>query len=55
VHIAQDGEMTVYPIGIRHVRSGRWRLQPDAPTDAPWFAKPEHVTPELIEQPFVLR
>ncbi|CAA9526076.1 MAG: hypothetical protein AVDCRST_MAG67-3677 [uncultured Solirubrobacteraceae bacterium] len=51
LHIQADGALTVYPIGVERV--GRnWKLQPDAPADAPWFA-PDGPEPEphLIEQP----
>ncbi len=51
LHIATDGTLTVYPVGIERV--GRhWQLDSDGPADAPWFspvgAEPE---PHLIEDP----
>jgi hypothetical protein len=51
LHIQADGALTVYPIGVDRV--GReWKLLPDAPAHAPWFAPdgPEP-RPHLIEQP----
>jgi hypothetical protein len=55
IHLDGDGDVTVYPVGIRHVRSGRWRLQPDAPAGSSWFAKPADVSCEILERPFTLR
>jgi hypothetical protein len=51
LHLEADGTLTVFPIGVDRV--GRdWRLCPDAPAGAPWFApvgsEPE---PHLIEKP----
>jgi hypothetical protein len=54
LHIASDGSLTVYPIGIRRVRSGQWKLNPDASLGSSWFTRPAGVVPELIEAPFVL-
>ncbi len=51
LHIQTDGTLTLYPIGIDRV--GRtWKLCPDAPSHAPWFA-PDGPEPEphLIERP----
>ena len=51
LHIEADGVLTIYPIGVERV-GRRWRLCPDAPADAPWFAPdgPEP-KPHLIEPP----
>jgi len=51
LHIGADGDLTVYPIGIDRV-GRKWRLCPDAPAEAPWFA-PVGAEPEahLIEAP----
>lgn len=51
LHISADGDLTVYPIGIDRV-GRKWRLCPDAPAEAPWFA-PVGAEPEahLIEAP----
>jgi len=52
LHITADGALTVYPIGVDRV-GRKWRLCPDAPPNAPWFA-PSGSEPEthLIEHPF---
>jgi len=51
LHIDVDGSLTVYPIGVDRVGL-KWKLCPDAPPAAPWFApsgpEPE---PHLIEKP----
>jgi hypothetical protein len=51
LHIQPDGALTLYPIAIDRV-GRKWKLCPDAPADAPWFApagpEPE---PHLIEHP----
>lgn len=51
LHVGADGVLTVYPIGVDRV-GRKWRLCPDAPAHAPWFApsgpEPE---PHLIEHP----
>lgn len=51
LHIDGDGVLTIYPIGVDRV-GRKWRLLPDAPADAPWFA-PVGADPEphLIEKP----
>ncbi len=51
LHIDADGALTVYPIGIDRV-GRKWRLCPNAPAHAPWFA-PTGPEPEarLIENP----
>ena len=54
LHIQPDGTLTVYPIGVDRV-GRKWKLCPDAPAHAPWFApvgpEPE---PHLIEQPITI-
>ncbi len=54
LHIDSRGILTVYPIGIRKVHSGRWKLNPSAKPGESWFARPPGVTAELIEAPFTL-
>jgi hypothetical protein len=51
LHLQADGTLTLYPIGIDRV-GRKWKLCPDAPAHAPWFA-PDGSEPEphLIEQP----
>jgi len=51
LHIDADGALTLYPIGVDRV-GRKWRLCPDEPAHAPWFA-PDGAEPEphLIEKP----
>ena len=51
LHVQADGTLTLYPIAVDRV-GRRWRLQPDAAPDAPWFA-PDGPEPKahLIEAP----
>ncbi len=51
MHIDAAGSLTIYPIAIERV-GRKWRLCPDAPDHAPWFA-PEGAAlePHLIEEP----
>ncbi|MEX2658637.1 MAG: hypothetical protein WD232_02995 [Acidimicrobiales bacterium] len=51
LHITADGGLTLYPIGVERV-GRKWKLCPDAPEQAPWFA-PDGPEPEahLIEAP----
>jgi hypothetical protein len=54
LHIDSDGALTVFPIGVDRVGL-KWKLCPDAPAGAPWFApagpEPE---PHLIEKPITI-
>jgi len=54
LHIGANGALAVYPIGVNRV-GRKWRLCPDAPAHAPWFApagpEPE---PHLIEKPITI-
>jgi hypothetical protein len=55
LHLAQDGGLTIYPIGVDRV--ARWRLDTTT-TDraAPWFAPDgEEPRPRLIEGPVTVR
>jgi hypothetical protein len=50
-HIGPDGALVMYPIGVDRV-GRKWRLTPDAPADAPWFAPSgEEPAARLIEEP----
>ncbi len=52
LHIAGDGTLTVFPIGVEKV-CRRWRLRPDGPPDAPWFVPEEgEIEAHLVERPF---
>ncbi|HEX2273725.1 MAG TPA: hypothetical protein VHG90_07625 [Acidimicrobiales bacterium] len=55
LYIADDGDLTVYPVGIDKVTK-KWQSTPDAGDDAPWFA-PVGDEPELrlIEAPITIR
>ncbi|CAN5621853.1 hypothetical protein BH20ACT2_BH20ACT2_08110 [soil metagenome] len=51
LHIDREGTLTLYPVGIDRV-GRRWKLCPDAPAHAPWFAPAgADATPRLIEAP----
>ena len=51
LHIDVDGALRVFPVAVDRV-GRRWRLCPDAPPHAPWFA-PDGPEPQahLIEEP----
>ncbi|MGH2687689.1 MAG: hypothetical protein ACRDKW_02620, partial [Actinomycetota bacterium] len=53
MHLADDGSLTVYPVGIDRVARD-FRVVPDAPAGAPWLEPTDPVTPRLIEDPVVL-
>jgi hypothetical protein len=50
MHIAADGVLTVYPIGIDGAGKG-WRAMPAAPAHAPWIEPKRPLRPRLIEPP----
>jgi hypothetical protein len=51
LHIAADGTLTVYPIGLDRV-GRKWTLRPDDPPDAPWLAPAGgDLRPHLVEEP----
>ncbi|MEA2685267.1 MAG: hypothetical protein QOE93_462 [Actinomycetota bacterium] len=55
LHLDSTGDLTIYPVGVNKV--GRhWKLQPDAPLDAPWL-EPEGDPPavHLIEPPIRIK
>jgi hypothetical protein len=54
LHVASDGSLTVYPVGIRH--AGKWRFVPRAPRGESFFEPEEGKEPEarLIEAPLTL-
>jgi hypothetical protein len=53
LHIASDGTLTIYPIGLDSV-SKRWRANPTAPDHEPWIKPAKPLEPRLIEPPIVL-
>jgi hypothetical protein len=55
IHVAADGTLTLYPIGIERVPR-RWREQAPSPTGDPARLAPdEPLAPALVEPPIVLR
>lgn len=51
MHIASDGAMTIYPIGLRRVVHD-WRVHPEGGPDDPWLVPDgDALAPELIEPP----
>lgn len=57
LHVGDDGEVTIYPIGVPTVETN-WELQSEAtPPQAPWFdaKKPPSERAELIEPPVRVR
>ncbi|AEV83588.1 metallophosphoesterase [Actinoplanes sp. SE50] len=52
-HVAADGTLTIYPIGVRKV-SRRWRAVPDGAPHESWLAPDDRLRPHLIEAPIVL-
>ena len=50
LHFADDGSLTIYPIGVTDTAS-RWRAAPNAPVDHPWFDPTEPIETHLIEPP----
>jgi hypothetical protein len=53
MHIAADGTLTLYPIGIRR-SSRRWRPMPDGDPHTSWLAPADRLHAHLIEEPIVL-
>jgi hypothetical protein len=53
MHIAADGTLTIYPIGLSRV-CRTWRAEPEAPPDAPWLTPLEPLPVHLIEEPIVV-
>ncbi len=56
MHIARDGSLTIYSIGVRRVRRigpsfvrWHWRAQPKAEAYVPWFRPRRRLRPHLIE------
>jgi hypothetical protein len=53
LHIARDGSLTIYPIGVDRV-CRKWTANPHAPADRPWFEPAAPVATQLIEPPIRL-
>jgi hypothetical protein len=51
MHIDVDGELTIYPIGLRRV-CHKWRADPTGEAEQPWLAPAAGpLEPQLIEAP----
>jgi len=50
MHIAADGSLTIYPIGVDRV-SRRWRANPTAAAHAPWIEPTEPLRYKLVDGP----
>lgn len=53
LHVAADGTLTVYPVGVDRI-SRRWRPTPEAPPDAPWLEPEDPLTARLVGKPIVI-
>jgi hypothetical protein len=53
LHIAADGTLTVYAIGIDKI-SRKWSADPNGPPGSSWLRPDEPLQPHLIEQPFIV-
>ncbi|GIF02624.1 hypothetical protein Asi03nite_01620 [Actinoplanes siamensis] len=53
LHIAADGTLTVYPIGVRRA-ARRWRADPDGEPHTSWIVPVDRLHAHLIEEPIVL-
>jgi hypothetical protein len=56
MHLANDGSLTIYSIGLRRVRAigpsfirWHWKADPQGPGTAPWFKPRRRLRPFLIE------
>ncbi|MDQ1695509.1 MAG: hypothetical protein QOJ03_862 [Frankiaceae bacterium] len=50
LHIARDGSLTVFPVGLRDVPR-RWQFAPLGAADDPWLVPEKPLQPMLIEAP----
>lgn len=56
LHLARDGSLTIYPIGVERI-CRRWRADPDAPSpDSSWVVpvRPGSLRPRLAGEPVVV-
>jgi hypothetical protein len=53
LHLASDGTLTVYAIGVDKV-CRKWVAQPDAPKYVSWLRPDQPLIPHLIEEPYVV-
>src|SRR5262249_37674089 len=56
MHIANDGSLTIYSVGLRRVRRigpsfvrWHWKADPKGAPTAPWFQPRRRLRPHLIE------
>jgi hypothetical protein len=54
MHVAADGTLTVYPIGVDRI-SKRWTPDPDGAPGSPWLRPTDPMTVRLIEPPITVR
>ncbi|KUL22371.1 metallophosphoesterase [Actinoplanes awajinensis] len=54
LHVAADGTLTIYPIGVRKV-SRSWRVTPEGQPHESWLAPQDKLHARLIESPIVLK
>jgi hypothetical protein len=52
LHVAADGSLTIYAIGVDEV-ARRWHPNPQAPPSAPWFEPATPLAPKLVDEPIV--
>jgi hypothetical protein len=53
LHINDEGQLTLYPIGVDRV-CRKWTVRPDDPVDQPWLQPAHAVGTALIEPPFTV-
>jgi hypothetical protein len=53
LHVAPDGTLTIYPIGLDRICK-KWEAAPEAPADAPWLRPTQPLRTHLIEGPIVI-
>ncbi len=51
LHIDGNGDLTVYPVGVRRV-CRKWTVRPNDPVDQPWLQPEQPIVTTLIEEPF---
>jgi hypothetical protein len=51
LHIDGNGDLTVYPVGVRRV-CRKWTVRPNDPIDQPWLQPEQPIVTTLIEEPF---
>ncbi|WP_436533152.1 metallophosphoesterase family protein [Actinoplanes sp. HUAS TT8] len=53
MHVAADGTLTIYPLGVRRVVR-RWRTAPDGEAHSSWLVPEDRLHAHLISEPIVL-